>query len=167
MGKGETPVLVPPRSVVPVHVDALFHGFVDTTYAYRFGPPGHDLVFLELVDEGGEVLARAHHLPLGVGRPVERELGLEARFEEGGTRLVLRAKRLALFAALDLEGRSPPRTSCTSRRARSARSRSGPSRARAGCAATCIRRTSGSRRASSAEVPARVRDTLVTLPAEP
>lgn len=107
VGKGETPVLVPPRSVVPVHVDALFHGFVDTTYAYRFGPPGHDLVFLELVDEGGEVLARAHHLPLGVGRPVERELGLEARFEEGGTRVVLRARRLALFAALDLEGAIP------------------------------------------------------------
>jgi len=107
VGRGERALVVPPRSTLRVHVDALFPGFVDTTYAYRFGPPGHDLVHLSFVGDDGAELARAHHLPLGLGRPVERDLGVEARFLEGRARLWLRAKRLAIFTALELEGVVP------------------------------------------------------------
>jgi beta-mannosidase len=36
-------LLLPPREEAEIHVDALFEGFRDLTYAYRFGPPGYDV----------------------------------------------------------------------------------------------------------------------------
>lgn len=103
VARAEAEVRVPEHGVVPVHVDALFGGFVDTTYAYRFGPPQHDLVELTL-HQGEHVIARAHHLPLGLARPVEHDLGLEAEFVDDHAAVVVRTRRLALFVALELEG---------------------------------------------------------------
>ena len=107
VGKGELAVQTGPHGATVVHVDALFHGFVDTTYAYRFGPPGHDLVELVLETDAGEVVARTLHLPLGVARAVETDLGLLARFEDDGTVLRVSTRRLATFVALELEGAEP------------------------------------------------------------
>ena len=43
-----------------------FDGFLDLGYAYRFGPPPHDLVVATLRAASGEVRARAFHFPLGL-----------------------------------------------------------------------------------------------------
>lgn len=104
---GERAVFVKARSVERFHVDAIFERFVDTTYAYRFGPPSHDLVFVEALTETGGVVARAHHLPLGLDRAVESDLGMEARFEDEGRTLRVRSRRTALFLAIDVEGARP------------------------------------------------------------
>ena len=104
VGEGERAIEVAGHAQLLVHVDALFPGFVDTTYAYRFGPAGHELVHVELLDDEGTVLASAYHLPLGLVRAVESDLGLEASFEDEHRRIRLRARRLALFCALDLDG---------------------------------------------------------------
>jgi len=42
---------------------ALIGRFFDLTYAYRFGPPGHDVSIARLRGEDGEVLAEAFHFP--------------------------------------------------------------------------------------------------------
>jgi beta-mannosidase len=39
--------------------------FFDITYAYRFGPPGHDATVVRLRDADGGVLAEAFHYPTG------------------------------------------------------------------------------------------------------
>lgn len=44
----------------------LFGAFFDTTYAFRFGPPSHDIVVARLrLPDGGAVVADAFHFPLG------------------------------------------------------------------------------------------------------
>ncbi len=59
--------------------EALLGRFVDASWAYRFGPPPHDLIVASLEHEGG-LLSQAFRFP--AGRPASRrtaaELGLEA-----------------------------------------------------------------------------------------
>jgi beta-mannosidase len=84
--------------------------FRDLTYAYRFGPPTHDVVVAELLDDSGELVADAVHLPLGRARPVERDLGLTARVlaRKGTIAWVECATaRFAQRVALDVPGWRP------------------------------------------------------------
>ncbi|WP_181703366.1 glycoside hydrolase family 2 protein [Chthonobacter albigriseus] len=68
----EREVDLPPRSLQAFDAAGLLGAFFDFTYAYRFGPPSHDVVTASLVcAETGDMLADAHHLPLG--RRVERQ----------------------------------------------------------------------------------------------
>ena len=63
---------VPAHGAIEVAAGALLDGFVDLSYAYRFGPPPADLVVATLRGAGVEVLAEAFHFP--AGRPARREL---------------------------------------------------------------------------------------------
>ena len=102
--QGETPVVqgarelaVPPRGAIEIPAAALFDSFFDATYAYRFGPPAHDVSVAAIVEAGtGERLAEAFHFPLGRGS-ARADLGLTAQAEarDGGWVLKLRTKRLA------------------------------------------------------------------------
>lgn len=70
--------------------------FFDISYAYRFGPPGHDATTAVLRDEAGTVLAEAFHFPLGRGHE-RHELGLRAALERDGEgwSLAISCRRLA------------------------------------------------------------------------
>ena len=69
---------LPPRSSVELSIDALLGRFIDPSYAYRFGPPSHDVATATLVDRAtGAVLADAVHFPLGP--PAVRRADLELR----------------------------------------------------------------------------------------
>ncbi|MBX3231167.1 MAG: glycoside hydrolase family 2 protein [Labilithrix sp.] len=48
---GAQEIVVAPRSSVTVLGDALLPTFHDTTHAYRFGPPGHDVAIATLADD--------------------------------------------------------------------------------------------------------------------
>jgi beta-mannosidase len=77
VAEGATNVVVPPRSGIEVRADSLFEHFLDTTYAFRFGPPGHDVAVASLTERGtggapalvppGRILGQAFHFPLGLG----------------------------------------------------------------------------------------------------
>ncbi|MET0342509.1 MAG: glycoside hydrolase family 2 protein [Polyangiales bacterium] len=98
---------VPARGALSLPVDALLPRFADATYAYRFGPPPHDLVVATL-HRGDEVLARAHHLPLGRAR-ARAELGLVGTLgaAEGGAWLSVTSRAFAQHVRIDVPGYLP------------------------------------------------------------
>jgi beta-mannosidase len=105
-----TRVTVPARSHHSVHADALFDGFRDLTYAYRFGPPAHDVIAASLRDaETGLFRAAACFWPgpLPAGR--DRDVGLTVRTElsADGYALVLATERFAHAVAIDVDGFVP------------------------------------------------------------
>ncbi|MDR4307733.1 glycoside hydrolase family 2 protein [Chelatococcus sambhunathii] len=105
---GETPVI---RAEAPVAIARqeqktlsafdLIGRFFDVTYAYRFGPPGHDVTSVELKDKTGATVAEAFHFPCGRGN-ARRRLGLSARIE--GDALVVSTERFAQSVHIAADG---------------------------------------------------------------
>jgi len=73
--KGEVPVMraeremiLEPRGTIMLSATELWGGFFDTTYAYRFGEPSHDVTFAQLYEtESNALIAEAFHFPIGRG----------------------------------------------------------------------------------------------------
>jgi beta-mannosidase len=104
------PLSLPARGHQTVHADALFEGFRDLTYAYRFGPPAHDVIAATLRDAATGVLrAAACYFPGTLPASRGRDLGLSARTEltDGGYALVLETERFAHAVAIDVRGFLP------------------------------------------------------------
>jgi beta-mannosidase len=105
-----TTINVPARGSRSVHADALFDGFLDLTYAYRFGPPGHDVVAATLRDRAtGAYLSSAYHFPGTLPSGPGPDVGLTARAEPSaeGHVLVLETVRFAHAVAIDVDGWIP------------------------------------------------------------
>jgi beta-mannosidase len=70
---------VPPHTTIRRGAEQVLGHFADVSYAYRFGPPGHDLVVASLERDGAAISQAVRHL---LGRSAEREpndrLGLNA-----------------------------------------------------------------------------------------
>lgn len=95
---GRMELTLEPRANREIAATNLFGAFFDTTYAFRFGPPSHDVTVARLIDpETGTVVADAFHFPTGL--PKHRlPLAIEAstrRDETGGWTLTLASDRLA------------------------------------------------------------------------
>jgi beta-mannosidase len=102
---GEEELVVPPRSVVRRNVEAVMGRFVDASYAYRFGPPGHHVVAVRF---GGQVALR-----FPAGRPPlqsREQLGLELDGRVVRTRRLLYGARCGgeAFSLLPGEERRLP-----------------------------------------------------------
>jgi beta-mannosidase len=95
-----------PHATTAYNVEQLLGRFADISWAYRFGPPGQDVVIASL-EAGGELLAQAFTFP--AGRPLEPEpaerLGLTAILAAEGLRL--ESRRLAYGVRISLEGCEP------------------------------------------------------------
>jgi beta-mannosidase len=105
-----TTVTIPERGFRSVHADALFGGFVDLTYGYRFGPPGHDVVAATLTDRvTGAVLATAHGFPCGLPITRDSAISLTVVVEpiETGYAMTLATNRFAHAVAVEAEGFVP------------------------------------------------------------
>jgi beta-mannosidase len=63
--RAERAVTLEPRGAIAMPDVELWGAFFDTTYAYRFGPPSHDVTIATLATPAGELLAEAFHFPLG------------------------------------------------------------------------------------------------------
>lgn len=106
----EVPVVVPPRAVVSVRSSAVFDGFRDVGYAYRYGPHGYDAVVATMLDASGGEVAAEVHLPMGQGRPLEPDVGLTAQLAPGGVgvwALEVNTRRLAQWVSIDVPGYQP------------------------------------------------------------
>jgi beta-mannosidase len=103
-------VSIPARGHQSVHADALFEGFRDLTYSYRFGPPAHDAIAASLRDLATGVLrATACYFPGPVPAPHDRDVGLAVRTEQDadGCALLVTTERFTHAVALDVEGFVP------------------------------------------------------------
>jgi beta-mannosidase len=66
------------RETAEIAAADLFEGFLDLSYAYRFGPPPHELVVATLTASNGAVLAQAFHSVGGLTASRELDVGLSA-----------------------------------------------------------------------------------------
>lgn len=95
------------RETIELPATNLFGAFFDVTYAYRFGPPAHDVTVARLIDpETQGVVAEAFHFPQGY--PAARlPLDVEGSLEQVGDEtwaLWLNAKRFAQSVHIDAQG---------------------------------------------------------------
>lgn len=94
--RAEKQIGLAPRSTQKLAATDLWGAFFDTAYAYRFGPPSHDVTIASLHDADGMLLAEAFHFPLGRGHE-RHDLGLTAEVlsDEHGFALAISTTRLA------------------------------------------------------------------------
>jgi len=105
-------IALAPRAATTLSAFELIGRFFDIAYAYRFGPPGHDVTSALLRDAAsGAVLAEAFHFPLGRGHE-RHHCGLIAQLEREGEdwSLVLSTQRLAQSVEIVDAGWRPERS---------------------------------------------------------
>ncbi len=89
-------------------IEALLGRFVDASYAYRFGPPGHDAVVARFEShEDDELVCSAFHFRADLATDAAGEVGLTAEAEplaDGGWSVSARSQRLARWVAVEARG---------------------------------------------------------------
>ncbi|EFH81673.1 glycoside hydrolase family 2 protein [Ktedonobacter racemifer] len=98
-------ILLPACSAQELHAEKLFGHFLDLTYAFRFGPPGQDLVVATLsAQETGQVLGEAFYFPhQGLPNTREQSVGLQAHarpLEDGSYELHIKTEQFAQSVAI-------------------------------------------------------------------
>ena len=101
---GRRELTIDPRSKMKIAATDLFGAFFDTTYAFRFGPPSHDVTVARLhMRETGMPFGEAFHFPLGRAKSFHSaEIGAAALQIEGQWFLELQTDRLAQSVHIDL-----------------------------------------------------------------
>jgi beta-mannosidase len=99
-------IAVEPRAAIEIGAASLFDGFMDLSYAYRFGPPPHDLVVATVRAPSGETLAQAFQFPLGLpaGRELDVGLTASATMDGDGATVSVRTRRFAYAVAVEADG---------------------------------------------------------------
>ncbi|SCX09217.1 hypothetical protein DSM25558_1235 [Agrobacterium sp. DSM 25558] len=107
---GRRSISLPARAKQAIAATDLFGAFFDTTYAYRFGPPSHDVTVAKLLDaQTGELLADAFHFPRGRQAALHRA-SLETiltQTENGRWILHVTTDRFAHSVQIDADGFRP------------------------------------------------------------
>jgi beta-mannosidase len=93
VAKSRIPIELAPRSSTEISIDGLLGGFVDSSYAYRFGPPGFDLCHAQLHAKTAASDARPIAEIVQVVSPIDTnpdpDLGLSARWLACSDRIAL------------------------------------------------------------------------------
>lgn len=102
------PITLAAHGALTRGVEELLGRFVDVSYAYRFGPAGHDLVVASL-ERSGSVLAQSFAFPTGrpLGTESSERLGLRAvaqRSSAGTLDVVVSSRRFAYCVRAHAEG---------------------------------------------------------------
>jgi beta-mannosidase len=114
--EGQVPVVsgrmtldLAPHSTQELNAIDLIGTFFDVTYAYRFGPPSHDVTVVRLQDaETGDLLADACHFPLGrTTTRVQAALSVELLDEDSRWWMQLETDRLLCALNIRSEGFRP------------------------------------------------------------
>jgi beta-mannosidase len=105
----ETTLNLPPRGAVALWASDLIGAFFDTTYAYRFGPPGHDAACARLIDaETNITLSESFHFPMGRA-PKPEPITFEGQLtqDDTGWSLELETPTLLRFVHIHCPGFMP------------------------------------------------------------
>ena len=97
------------RQKLKIAATDLFGAFFDTTYAYRFGPPSHNITVARLLDtQTGTLLGDAFHFPLGRRFAMQTAtLQTELKQAEGRWFLHVNTDRFAQSVHIETEGFRP------------------------------------------------------------
>ncbi|GAC1459208.1 MAG: glycoside hydrolase family 2 protein [Steroidobacteraceae bacterium] len=100
-------VEAPPRATLEIAASDFFDEWYDLNYAYRFGPPAHDLVVVRLLDPGGVCLGESFFFPIGLPNSTEADVGLTATAAaraDGDYDLTVSTRRFAQSVCIEAEG---------------------------------------------------------------
>ncbi len=103
-------VEIPARGHLVLGAGEMFDGFRDLSYAYRFGPPAYDVVVAGLSDGAGGAVCEVVHLPSGLARPFESEIGLAATARpgaDGAWSVSVTTRRFAQWVVVEVPGFVP------------------------------------------------------------
>jgi beta-galactosidase/beta-glucuronidase len=104
VAQASTPCDVAPWSSATFPAEEVLGAFHDTAYAYRFGPPAHDVLIATFFREDGSVLAEAFHFP----RPIEpRPVAANLRAERGLGEVTLESDTFLYAVHFDVRGFEP------------------------------------------------------------
>ncbi|WP_146218886.1 glycoside hydrolase family 2 protein [Undibacterium pigrum] len=114
---GRTAVKLAPHTSIKIQDYALLPHFIDTSYAYRFGPAGHDVVAAVLYQQAQQgrqgheqAIATDFHFPQSHQLAVQADTGLQAHCSmdaDGGYVLHLSTQRLAQAVSIQIPGLLP------------------------------------------------------------
>ena len=105
---GRRELILTPHSAETLPAAELFGAFFDTTYAFRFGPPSHDVTVARLIDAQGSMVAEAFHFPQGRPKAIHSTaLAAGLRQDGEGWLLDLSADRFVQSVAIEAEGFLP------------------------------------------------------------
>ncbi len=111
VGHGARAVSIPAFGAHTLAAEDLLPSFSDLTYAYRFGPPRHDVVVGRLTSaDGARVLSEDVHFPLGFDLPLQASVGLSATLEpdpDSGFLAALQSPVFLQTVALESRGYLP------------------------------------------------------------
>ncbi|MBZ9790752.1 glycoside hydrolase family 2 protein [Rhizobium sp. 3T7] len=98
-----------PRSRETFAATDLFGAFFDTTYAFRFGPPSHDVTVARLrLPDGGPVVADAFHFPLGRSKAFhDAEIQVAVTRQDNAWGLDIAVDRFAQSVHVSVDGYRP------------------------------------------------------------
>lgn len=107
--QGRREIELKARQGLSLPATEIFGAFFDTGYAFRFGPPSHDVVVARIRSpEGGDPLAEAFHFPLGRASAMgNAALSAQLTRDADGWRLALSTDRLAQSVQIDAPGFQP------------------------------------------------------------
>jgi len=106
VGHASTTLEVPAHAARAIAATRLFDGFLDLSFAYRFGPPLAEIVHARLL-AGDALVADAFWFPTGIPNTCEAEVGLTVAVqacEDGTRRLEVGTRRFAQSIAIDAPG---------------------------------------------------------------
>jgi beta-mannosidase len=104
---GETRLKLAARSARTFAATTLFGAFFDATYAFRFGPPAHDVTIARLT-LAGATMAEAFHFPLGQAKAVHSAtLTASLERDEAGWLARIATDRLAQSVHFSIDSHLP------------------------------------------------------------
>ena len=95
------------RGALTIQSDALLGRFFDTAYAYRFGPPQHNVIVASLLSDRGEILAEDFHFSQGMNMPMLNAIeamGQACRKSDGSVVLQLSCKTFLQSVHFECDG---------------------------------------------------------------
>lgn len=110
VGEGARRLTIGGGSSIMLFAEELLPGFTDISYAYRFGPPNHDVVVATLTSATtGERICDAFHFPLGMtATTAPLNVSAIARpVGDGSYALTLRSETIATAVAIQVNGFRP------------------------------------------------------------
>jgi len=107
VGRAERELQLEPRSTLAIPATDLYEGFFDYTYAYRFGPPAHEVSVARL-RVAGQIVSEAFAFPLGRSAALAAAtIDAEVVEKDGGWAVQLTADRFAQSLHLRVDGYEP------------------------------------------------------------